>query len=265
MATKKETSAQRKARIAADIKAQSPTVVANAQADRAGALFIGIDAGSKTEERYKGLSQTRTAANQFGAKTPFGPLGFAAYKTGSTLEQLAGYGPDDIYALQVRLHDAGLLDNFTPTQLDKTTRNAFKDLLATSNASMKTWQQTLDDITAVGGTIDKQDGRTRAPLTVELTNPDDLKSVAQKVAQTLYGGNLPEADLERFVNTFHGMESGAQSQAYGMAESGGTVVAPPNASVAAESQIRAEHPDQVAATAFGARMGDIISTFTGGR
>jgi hypothetical protein len=104
----------------------------------------------------------------------------------------------------------------------------------------------------------------KIPKIVSLTNPDDLRITAQKVAKEIYGGDLGEADLRRFIASYQQMEqtAGDQENALYLGEAGGTMVGKPTSDAAAEMQIRREHPDQVAVTAFGARMNDIISTFS---
>jgi len=244
--------------IADAIAKLDPTGFVNQQ----GAVFIGIPAGSQTETILSQRSATSSLQSTYPQFQPFGVQLAQPYKTGTALDQLSGFGPEDIYALQLRLHQAGMLDNFIPNVLDKATRKAFTELLATANASRQDWATTLDQISTVGG-MSGSGGATRGPLQVELTNPDDLKNIAQNVAQTLYGGNLPEEDLNRFVASYQSMQSGTKTQAYNTALTGGTVTAPPTAAVAAETQIRAEHPDQVAVTAFGNRLNDVIGGLIG--
>lgn len=229
--------------------------LAQSDAVAAGGIFIGIPKGSATEQQLSHPGKTQIKKITGWGQTK---LGFDPYKTGTELDQLAGYGPDEIYMLQSRLHTANLLDNFTPGKLDKATRSAFKDLLATSNASSKDWITTLDEITAAGGMTET--GTTRAPLTIQLTSPDDLKAVAKKVSQTLYGGDLPDADLEHFVASYNQMETAAQTQNYNIGETGGTVTAPTDPSVALEAQVRAAHPEQVFATAIGQARNTILGT-----
>jgi hypothetical protein len=107
-------------------------------------------------------------------------------------------------------------------------------------------------------------GQQRAPLRVQLTNDDDLRAMVRKNSSDILGGNLSDEDTERFVSTYHQMEmQGAQAQYDVGGDAGGAFMGAPDPGVALENQIRADHPNEVAATAFGSRMDDIISTFTG--
>lgn len=192
------------------------------------------------------------------------------YYTGDEYGSVPGFPTKmpDIAQLQQYLVQAGLLDDKKTIygQWDAVSAKAFASILGSANQQGTDWQDTLAQRLTLAdqqGLLDRQDTSTRAPLQVKYTNPEDLKATAQNVAQTLYGGNLSEDDLAKFVTSYQSMESQAQTTSYNQAPTGGAVTAPPDPSVAVESQIRADHPDQVAATQFGARMKDIIGTFTG--
>ena len=148
-------------------------------------------------------------------------------------------------------------------QWDSTSAAAYAQLLGSANQAGVDWQTALARSLSTADQTTALSGSARGPLQVQLANPDDLKNVAQNVAQTLQGGNLSEEDLNRFVTSYQSMQSGTQTQAYNTGLTGGTVTAPPTAAVAAETQIRAEHPDQVAVTAFGNRLNDVIGGLIG--
>jgi hypothetical protein len=181
---------------------------------------------------------------------------------------------DDIIDLQQKLVAAGLMDDgdYTVGVWDNVSTKAYEQLLGEANMSGD------DEETALTRRIQttqlhpkEKEKKTRPPLIVRLSNPDDLRAVAKRAASDLYGGNLPDEDVERFVASYRSMEDQYQRQQDAMQYTGvepgpgGTVTQPADPEVMLENQVRREHPNEVAATAFGARMNDIISTFTGTR
>lgn len=191
----------------------------------------------------------------------------------------------DLATLQQQLVSLGML-NPTGIQygsVDTKTVAAFAHLLADSNAAGVAWSDMLQTKIAIAkGGGQGVSARTRAPLIVRVTDPDALKQTFQKVAQTLYGGNLPDDVVNNLVTTYQSMESNYQTQAYQAAgynpltgqtdvtqtpEAAGAtpiVVKQPDPSAFAEAQIRHNYPNQVAATEFGNAMNDILNTFTAG-
>lgn len=118
-------------------------------------------------------------------------------------------------------------------------------------------------------------GAGRTPLVVKLMNPDDLRVTLQDTAQKLYGQFLPDEQVNKFVASFQAMQTAEQNQAYiaggfnpetgqqdtgGFSTLGGTITAPPSPGAEAETYIRSNFPNQVAATQFGNAMGNIIDT-----
>lgn len=117
--------------------------------------------------------------------------------------------------------------------------------------------------------------RHRTPLVTRLTNPDDLRVTLQKTAQDLYGAFLPEDQVQKFISAFQGSQAASQTQAYemggfnpetgqsdlsGAKTAGGTVTAAASPGAAAESYVRQNFPNEVAATQFGNAMGSILDT-----
>jgi hypothetical protein len=128
-----------------------------------------------------------------------------------------------------------------------------------SNQSGLDKDRMLDQIIKSGG-MPKKGKAARAPLTIELSNPEDIRATLRQTAQQLYSGDLSPEQEEAFIASYQGMQASAQRQAYGMAETGGTVVGPPNVGVLAEAELRKAHPEQVFVSALGAQLHDIVST-----
>lgn len=178
------------------------------------------------------------------------------YKPGDEY-RLAPNSRDDIVQLQLAMVQAGLLSKtgFAPGSWDNATRGAYSELLGVANQSGSTWDVALGamlqnaelfgGIGSAGG-----GGAMRAPLVKQLTNPDDLKAIANLVAGEVYGRGLSDEEKEAFVQTFQSLEGSVQEQAYGMAMTGGTIIGPPAADVAAEKFLKEREPAEAAATSF---------------
>lgn len=199
---------------------------------------------------------------------------------------LAPDNPADVRALQIQLQQTGLLTSRGTTvlgQWDPQSATAFAKLLASANNAGAEWKDVLAArmaAVASGGLLGTQ--TSRAPLVVHLANPDDIRSTLQKTAQTLYGGNLPEQDVQAFIAAFQGQQAAASQAAYAAGENpnigtmdidpttgkplggGGTVTNAPSTGAASEQFIRGQHPQEVAQQGFVNAMGDVLNTFTQG-
>lgn len=108
-------------------------------------------------------------------------------------------------------------------------------------------------------------GSGRQPLVTELTNPEDLKYVAQRTAVGALGRALRPDELSRFISSFHGAQQTAQAQHYNAAGgAGGSVVSAPDPSAAAESFARQADPTAAGAHDY-IRVFDSFSKLLGGR
>lgn len=101
----------------------------------------------------------------------------------------------------------------------------------------------------------------RAPLTVHLSNPEDIKALANKTAKDLYGGMLPDSTVSAITDAIHQSESQYQQSAYDMATTGGQVTDSISPDTVAANKIKELHPNEVAATRFGDQFGAMLDTF----
>ncbi len=92
----------------------------------------------------------------------------------------------------------------------------------------------------------KNAGPKRAPLRIELTDPDDLKTQARDVALATLGYTPTDDFLDEFVGVYQGMESGYQKKAYGAAETGGRVTRPGDPRVEAEKKLKQDYSTEAA-------------------
>jgi hypothetical protein len=176
---------------------------------------------------------------------------------------------DDIIDLQESLVAAGLMErgDYTVGVWDNESTQAYEHLLSEANASGD------DETTAmtrriqsvqVNGAPGAAKAPKRQPLVVTLTNPEDLRAVAKRVSTELYGGRLPDEELDRFVANYQASEANYQQAGYAMDETGGTLTKPADPESVLENQIKTEHPNEYMATQFGAKMDQVIAKFTGG-
>lgn len=154
-----------------------------------------------------------------------------------------------------------------------------------SNPSQGTLTSYLQQA-AQQGTQQGTSGVSSVGKVVQLSNPDDLRITLQKTVRDLYGGNLPESDVQRFISAYQSQEAQAQSAAAGdkssadfasglynpttgMAQGtqGGvtaTVTAPQSPSGAAETYVRTNYPNEVAGNYLGNQMESIFQMFRQG-
>lgn len=168
----------------------------------------------------------------------------------------------DLTTLQQALVQAGYLNqgDVIYGSPDAKTVSAFEQLLATANLSGVTWQNALGARLAAASQQAPAGVKT-PPLTIALTNPDDIKAVAQKTAQTLLGQNLPDDALNAFVSNYQAAETKYQTDQYyqqyqpGVGYGpGGTTTQAPNLASAAEQQIRSTNPIGVSAYGIGSKV-----------
>jgi hypothetical protein len=183
---------------------------------------------------------------------------------------LTTMGPDKVSNLQKRLYDAGFYDasyykrngpKIHFGQLDDALVSAYSDVIRQSMRSKKP----LNDIVNEG--IQKGYGEQEAqqatskppPLTVQLTDSNDLLAVADATARKLLGRKLTDAELRNYVDSFHSMEAASQQAKYNAEYSsgydeasgsfrgpGGTITAPPTPDAYAMEKLKADNPQDAA-------------------
>lgn len=191
--------------------------------------------------RYEGY---RVASQR---PSPWGPGMLSGVQTPKYFagdEDSIGYMPmEQLINLQRAMNQIGLLsDNYAIGMVDQPTRSAFTNLLETANFSGEDYEQTILRMAASGGS-------RRGSLTqYRVSNPDDVKSVINKVAEQTIGRKLQEGDLDRMARLF--MEEERRSATSGGAE----VVSAPNVQTFAEQQLEATMPEETQARQFGSYM-----------
>lgn len=203
--------------------------------------FLGVPAD---------YSVTRDEQVSYGmfAKRPWIPDSFTRQRSVTPLYRKgdevapASYGPERIAMLQQLLVNAGLIEKGKKYRIgvwDTTSKKAYQSVLEYANAAGVGWQEALELMRGEGDVVE---GPERQPLTVQLSNPDDLKKIAKGVGVKVLGRRLNDDELAKFVAAYQAEERRAQQEAYDLAPTGGTVTAPADPSVMAEQQARKDNP-----------------------
>lgn len=175
------------------------------------------------------------------------------YKGAEWLPVMGGATPQEIARLQQQLVSAGLINNdYHNGVWDGVSQNAFQYLLEYANNAGTDYQTALSSLqNAETMTIDPVTGQPVVKkkgvkaITLQLTNPDDVATTAQNVAQQFIGRPLSTQELERFQNVWKQEESGYQRDTQmDQASGGGTTTKP--ADMSTEAQRFAANLDPVA-------------------
>lgn len=186
---------------------------------------------------------------------------------------LAGMGAERLGSIQREMLRIGLFkeSQFSYGTLDDGTAAAFREVLAYANAAgfdnpfdaMARMAADYDRFGFENAEKDAAGGpKGRAPLTVQVTDPADLRRVFRNTVQQLTG-RIDDDYVETLVGAYQARESGAQSQAYGMAETGGTLTAPPSPQGFAEEQTREDFATEVGATEIEGQFQNLLGIIGG--
>lgn len=156
---------------------------------------------------------------------------------------------EDLMNVKVGLVQIGALDadkigslNTFDTQSNPQIQQAFQRLVGLAQNNMLDWRTMLSRMVrnneTVAPTATTSTGRI-AP-TIRLTNPNDLKAVADNVATRTIGRALTDEEADAFVTSYQQMERAYQQRALG----GGEVTMAPDVQVAAQEQIREQASEE---------------------
>lgn len=224
-----------------------------------------------------GVEISKPGPSQWGLQNQLFPG--AGYVKGDEVKLLPN-NADDLRTLQLSLIQAGYITDAQAKMMvlgspDQVTSSAFAKLLATANYTGTEWKSALstrlatiaqDPSSVVGSGSSKV---STPPLTISLTNPEDIKAVVQKTAQSLLGGYLPDDQVNSFVANYQAQERAYQTQQYnqqynpgvGYGPGGEAVAAPTQTGLAQQTEdtLKATQPEQYGATQFGAQVSDALS------
>lgn len=197
-------------------------------------------------------------AGQFGPSTYQRPPIAPRYFDGDEW-QPASLSAEDRARLQRAMVDAGVITKGTKFRLgiwDDASRGAYADLLAFANGAGLDAKAALAEYARMKTLYDEEERAERQPLTVRLTNPDDLRGTFETVARRRIGRKLRPDESERFVKAYQAEEGAVQQRAYDLDETGGTVtdVANPQAFLAA--RLAREYGVEMGAVEIGDQLGE---------
>ena len=118
--------------------------------------------------------------------------------------------------------------------------------------------KSLDQALAYLAEYPELETATKLP-TYRLDNPDDLKAVFTKAAQSTIGRTVPDADLNRMVETYQKQMVEYQKRS----ALGGTITAPQSAETFAASQIEKQMPVESEANDYLSYMGALSEWLQG--
>jgi hypothetical protein len=208
------------------------TAWANAGDDDAGAArnAIGVSNDYKVKKTdYKGEGPK----GRLGRRREFeqGPR----YFSGAATEIFGSMGPTQLMEVQYALKRLGLLKDVTGV-FNNATRTGVMQMLGNANAEGVGWKKWLTnqigflDEAGIDSLGDLSGGSERAPLSIEHSNPDEIRASVTAQSTNLLGGNYA-GNPEEYVNEIHAAETAQQTAQYnqtGEGGSGGSTVAPPS-------------------------------------
>jgi hypothetical protein len=159
------------------------------------------------------------------------------------MRQLYSADVNELALLKTNLVQLGLLDaskagSFGFRDITGAVETAFADLVAVSQQNGMRWSafmdQSLEQGVDFGGGGGSGGGGGGGGYTIRLTSSDNIKQIADQIAQQRIGRRLDEESLNRFVATYQDMERQFQTAYYNNAAE---VEEAPSVDVAAEQQI----------------------------
>ena len=190
------------------------------------------------------------------------------YFTGAPQEILGSKGPQQVAEIQQALWRLGLLSKEAITGVvNGPTKTAFAIVLGNANTTGQHWELWMSDaITAadeMGYDPNAASAQARAPLTIELTSPEDIKGGFDKVSPETIGRGLTPQELDAQVQRVQAGETQEQTDRYNQGETGGTLTKTPT-SDGLIRQLEKEHPQEYKATQMGEKAKEIYDMLTNG-
>lgn len=170
--------------------------------------------------------------------------------------EFASRPPEERARVQRAMLQAGVFkpgEKFRLGAWDDTTRNAYKRLLAFANAGgYDNWAEALAEWERSGDVYEVDDtgrgagsgGTARQPKVINLTNPEDIKSVVDSLAVKRLGRRLSDADKARYAQLYNQLETEEQNKAYDLDETGGTMTNAPGVESFIDQRVKQENPGE---------------------
>lgn len=190
---------------------------------------------------------TQIFTNPIAAFTPRRPQYYAG-------DEIApgSWGGEAIVELQLALEAANLLSPpYQKGVYDAKTKEAYASLLAHANYNAISSTSALYDLQERVKQYGKTDTKTREPLVVSISNPEQVAELASQVAVRTIGRRLSSEEASRYAQAYNELERSYQTSRYEMSGSGlpggpgGEVVDPGSPATFTETQIRQNNPEEV--------------------
>lgn len=232
--------------------------------------YIGLPSNTADPSQLMALDQAAQGAWAQGQRA-------AAYGIGSDMMPVyQSWTPSDIDNLQRRMVAAGLLDqDYRSGVWDDASSKAFTSVLGLANNMGQPWQNAMAQYEtgtpmmwdAKTGTFvqgKKGTARTNSAVSIRFTNPDDLATAANGVAQAKLGRSFTPDELQRFVRAYHDTEASTATSANAASGiGGGGYTEAPSVQTAAENFAKQTDPTAYNAESFlplVQKMNDMLNT-----
>jgi hypothetical protein len=186
---------------------------------------------------------------------------------GKVMQAFYALDTGSLVQLQARLVAAGQLDpcKFVPGQPDNATEKAYADVVKRSAFSGRSILSILDESTkavqAMGG-IDALAKSKRAPLSLDLSNPNDLRRVVMAGAEKVYGhANVDEATIQRIIGAVQSQQAAEQTAKYNGA---GAVTQAADPSTTAQNMLEQADPQAAATEQYRSYGDEVFKLLAGG-
>lgn len=151
----------------------------------------------------------------------------------------ASWSPNDIAELQSALVQVGLIgpdDSLSLGVFDRLTKDAYRKLLETANATGVTWTEALARYAQAPVTGETDE------LQVQLTNPEDLRRVFKEAAFSVSATQFDPGQIDAMVAAYHEKEREYQEAKF---RGDDTVFAPPDPGTFVEAEAGRVNPEGV--------------------
>ena len=176
--------------------------------------------------------------------------------------------PQEVARLQQQLFYGGFYGDVDPKTLrlgdyDERTAQAWeRAVMRAANFYAAGRKVTVDQVIEEAARMGLESGAASSSSErrkVVLSNPEDLRAVADQVGQRALGRKARANEVEKIVRYIHEYE-----RAVGGADAG-TVTAPPDASVVADRILRETNPGEANEMSTASAIDTVIGMFTGGQ
>lgn len=188
------------------------------------------------------------------------------YQVGDEWAQVAGLAPEYLQQIQQSMAQAGFLTpgKFQSGAPDTATRKAITTMLTEANGLGMQWKDYLSERVQIAEANGGPAGPTRAPLEIQLSNPDTIKAAVTNDATSLLGSSAAAGDPNHYVGEIQDAERLQQTEAYNQTGSGyaggtgGTTTDAPSV----DALLMKEHPAEHQAFQLGQHGQEILNALT---